>query len=779
MVLSAVQDTKAKKSPCTSASFTILSGLLECLVGLFFLLFALTWTLQYAYHTYGVPQLHNLNWEPIIDVENNLVVLNKEASYYHRHCTRHEQTAHSTDELILDPAHHTSSLAADQILLHGAGVFPEAVPASTAMKLRDYILQHREAKDGVFSGIIQPEKRATWGFTPNEDPIVQEFLHELWTHNPLLKNTLEELLGNDPAIVEFNHITSSYGAVAQHWHSDTGHVVASTQYIRNSMPSYSLFVPLQNTTASMGATSICPGSHMCSSGPRLYCQNDGFQLFQENQEGWPQGWAFVYNNVMQHRGAAHIDPHAPDRALLIMTLTSRPRHSVPRFVETRFIPDHFFNQWFQWGHTLSDFGKPQHYMKEPFQTLRSLGIYKPNHRNWGWDLTSFYLQLIQNADHDESVGGSQLQNFLTTYSWLEQLPDALKGERDDGLDMKEQWLYYFRTLLEKWNRMAAIGYASALSLYLLSGLLRWWKSKPGTRASFLRLILFHVVVAGLLYAKRVSLEKTSWARNIKRNILYSVQGPMGPELPGTLPLRNDVLVTGEEFSSEYLGAHRRLLDQAHPGNRRWRTMLLNHSQGYHQLRSQLRYTLAENLVHWNLETQSRILVKNLNGEWADPGLLRAIDYAQKELTRASSPVAGYIVTWIDYMLAESRYGYWRDASMSLNVIPTLLLGLQERIINYVNQPEAGKEQRRINSKQSFSCPSKLPKLNLSEKQYSGRSPFPARLPVEEPFPGAWMKEGDRCEGNMEGRTDGTYESCLIFFSFYSRISPTSKNGLSE
>ena len=53
---------------------------------------------------------------------------------------------------------------------------------------------------------------------------------------------------------------SAYGAGDQHWHADNDFQGSQMHFARSFVPMYSLFIPLQDTTAKMGATSACPGA---------------------------------------------------------------------------------------------------------------------------------------------------------------------------------------------------------------------------------------------------------------------------------------------------------------------------------------------------------------------------------------------------------------------------------------------------------------------------------------------------------------------------------------
>ena len=73
----------------------------------------------------------------------------------------------------------------------------------------------------------------------------------------------------------------------------------------------------------MGATDLCPGTHMCgSSDAESVCVGNSFQASGDGY--WKGGDALFMNQQNFHRGAAHSDPNGPHRALFIVTFAPRP-----------------------------------------------------------------------------------------------------------------------------------------------------------------------------------------------------------------------------------------------------------------------------------------------------------------------------------------------------------------------------------------------------------------------------------------------------------------------
>jgi hypothetical protein len=194
------------------------------------------------------------------------------------------------------------------------------------------------------------------------------------------------------AIIEFTAITSAYRAKDQHDHQDVVAPGSGAKFARSFVPSYSLFIPLQDTTYEMGATHVCPGSHMCSEGCEEYCPDHNLAMSGENNL-WPQGWGALLNQQTFHKGMGHTDPTAIDRVVLVATFAPQPRISS---LETRMIAQggSYSLLWSQWGHTFHDFAHAETRMTEPQGTLRSLGLLKGK----GWNYLTVASMRLANGE---------------------------------------------------------------------------------------------------------------------------------------------------------------------------------------------------------------------------------------------------------------------------------------------------------------------------------------------------------------------------------------------
>jgi len=96
--------------------------------------------------------------------------------------------------------------------------------------------------------VIEPENRWSFGMRVDQDPSVAKALKEVLS-NDFLVEAIEKIAGPDPAVIEFTGITAAYGATTQRYHADVVPDGNAAKWGRSFVPSYSLFIPLQNTTA--------------------------------------------------------------------------------------------------------------------------------------------------------------------------------------------------------------------------------------------------------------------------------------------------------------------------------------------------------------------------------------------------------------------------------------------------------------------------------------------------------------------------------------------------
>eukprot|EP00980_Cylindrotheca_fusiformis_P018630 scaffold6189_cov101-Cylindrotheca_fusiformis.AAC.5 len=168
-----------------------------------------------------------------------------------------DTTTDKFEDLVVD-ASLTQEQATKQTEKHGVAFVREILSPSTAQDLRSYILKANHEIEGTF--VKDDDNRFHIIPDPTEPPI-QAALKEVASHE-VFRPLIDGVLGPSSSLVALSVITNLYGAGGQDWHYDTAmsHATHPSYFV----PEYTLAIPLQDTTNAMGATQICPGTHVCA-----------------------------------------------------------------------------------------------------------------------------------------------------------------------------------------------------------------------------------------------------------------------------------------------------------------------------------------------------------------------------------------------------------------------------------------------------------------------------------------------------------------------------------
>jgi hypothetical protein len=317
---------------------------------------------------YFVPQIQLMSY---VTTDREL----EDSTYYNRYCTTDDVSATSLTQLQVLANTDTPQTVKEKMLTHGVIAFPERLLSkATCDAARTFIVAENDIHPHQW-GLLEGRNRHAWGIDMNMDPSIRQIWKEL-SSNPLFVESIEAIVGKDPAVVEFTAITAKYKAKSQKDHADVMAGASATQQARSFLTSYSLFIPLQDTTKDMGATSICPGTHLCNDGASVACYAGhrnlimtGEKEFDDDDDDddevddddslvivngnvtttttttrpkssppvWEQGTGMMYNQQVTHKGRAHTQEGGPDRVVLILTFAPRPTTSRGG-LETRIIP---------------------------------------------------------------------------------------------------------------------------------------------------------------------------------------------------------------------------------------------------------------------------------------------------------------------------------------------------------------------------------------------------------------------------------------------------------
>ena len=287
--------------------------------------------------------------------------------------TRCEPSASHLDELkVHDGLSHEEAI--DMVNVHGTAVVPNVLTKETAQEFRDYVMKANQELDPS-TQIFVLAKEHRFNLMPDiNEPVVQEMLEQVGQH-PRLRPIIDGIMGEGASLVNLSVLTAEYGAKDQKIHPDTSTSV--TTYPDHFVPEYTLVIALQDTTEEMGATHLCPGTQFCRSIQleQGEDEDDRRALACKVRATVNQGDAFLYVSDLYHRGVAHTDPDAPDRAFLFLIFAGSrqgpdDKRHLP-FGEVRAL------DWKLWGHTIDDFATIK---EKPWRWWQSLGLFnkKPN-----------------------------------------------------------------------------------------------------------------------------------------------------------------------------------------------------------------------------------------------------------------------------------------------------------------------------------------------------------------------------------------------------------------
>jgi len=689
-----------------------------------------------------------------------------EGSYMHRECEPDSITAHDTPEIMIDPAAGTQA-ALEKMMIHGASVYPNLLKPETAKELREFIVTENKRTTDIIP-VIEQKNRWSFPIQVDQHPSVAKALKEILSKDYLV-NAIEAIMGPNPAVIEFTGITSAYGAGVQRMHQDVIPESSAAKFNRNYIPSYSLFIPLQNTTKAMGATEICPGTHQFSAGCNEVCEVDAFHA-SGSADNWPMGFGALVNQQTTHRGPAHVGKGQPERVLFILTFAPRPRLGEKQ-VESRILGSggSYSMHWSQWGHTLKDYADPERRMSFGWRHLKSLGIYKPWGHDWGWDYVTVSSQRML---HEEL--GFTAEDFQDTYKKgkFDWIPKSLHGKVVKTDDAVEAWTTFLSDTVANVKDFARTWYFTLLGTYLAvilggNSMLHatgFIDNAPARAFQCIRRVaLTHGVVVFFSFLYYRSVERGSWARNIKQGMQYrAFSDYLGPEFPGTLPNKYDVLIF-DDLQSPYLASTAFVYDYTHPGSYRWMNMTKAYSGNFASLPSAMRSHLCKDMVEWQQsEHKSRILVKNHVNEWATAPDDVAERICQKALLNRDHKLKSYAIKWIDFLVSEIRFGFWRESSMNRKYMEQTLIRLQDKVIGFewqtTNKTDVLYNAQENRSRPPFVLGSMGIPLSQESLKHPKRTAVPPRPQPEEPYEGAWLQEGDIVEANYASYTGEFYRA---------------------
>ena len=141
--------------------------------------------------------------------------VDRERTYYQRHCIREDITTLNYQDLLLSET-ATVDEAYQHQHKHGFSIFPNVMSQQTASNFREYVVAKSKTLTKKESLDVLSEKKRYSFSLDTSVPIVGQAVQEV-TNNQRLTQAIEKFLGPDPTFVEMSVITSNYGAKNQDW----------------------------------------------------------------------------------------------------------------------------------------------------------------------------------------------------------------------------------------------------------------------------------------------------------------------------------------------------------------------------------------------------------------------------------------------------------------------------------------------------------------------------------------------------------------------------------
>ncbi len=681
-----VSAKKARFNIANIFFFAVRFTLLELPLVAIFLLCAITASLSYVYDEYLNPQFELMTY-----TEQNRT---RDQTYYHRVCTPDDITANDPADLLIEDD-FTPHDCLEHMMVHGMSMYQNILKPDTADNLRTWVLQRNKAmKKGDEIGVIANEHRWSFFIGANEDPVVTKALHEITTHE-VFRPALEKIVGRNPAIIEMTAITSAFGADDQFWHPDVVPAGSPAKYARSFIPSYALFIALQDISSEMGATDVCPGTFMCGEEADM-CEGHSFQV--SGEKGWKSGDAILMNQQSYHRGPAHKDPHGPERSLFIITFSPRP---LDMDVETRMLGQggSYSLRKDMWGHTLDDYEHSTTKIKQPWSTLRALGIWKPSNSEWGYDWIS------QNSMRLANLDTGYYQNQLMEFARAGHL--GLPKFLAPVVDEETQWRDYFHDTVKLWEDImykatiiVNVSYF-ALAVFIGITLTVVRRKKDDSSVSPIKSAMASVfrvaVLDGLIVILTLwSLHRTGnskWGQAIRSRTLYGspfsepIQDqPQDPNPNLAVVSFADVLIS-DKFDISYLNTDGVNLLDFQGGNMNLKSKLKGAASMVQNLNEKDRERLVESVYDGLKREGSRCLL--YHDEYAEWLVLSDDDstkYISKALHLEADPLMASLEMEGRFLISNAKHGRKMNSAMGRKYGLLYMNAIMEKLFQKTNIP---------------------------------------------------------------------------------------------
>ncbi len=419
-----------------------------------------------------------------------------------------------------------------------------------------------------------------------------------------------------------------------------------------------VLVSKQDTTAEMGATAVCPGTHNCANvDATTTCEGHGFQV-ADDEHVWETGTGMLMNQQSFHRGAAHVEPQGPDRVVFIVTFA--PKRMERGEIRMLGQGGSYSTRWDMWGHTLRDLEHARNNVRWPWSILRALGVYKPKNAEWGWDFISQMSMRCANF----GIGFEGVEQFLNTIT----IPKMFLVDYEKGMSYSE----YLRACIKKWktwaffiNKVAVVSYVAFFSAI---GVVALVFSRSFSKRVFevvfwttIRVAVLYVSVAFLsYYMYQRGVMDSRWAQEIRRGTFMQPPFIVVEKIESLLKrepiaINNSSILITDRFNFKFLNS---IADvpKYHPGNMILASEIRAARKTFNILNLEDKKVLANTIVDNAFERGSNFVVHNDDAIWVPLTLNEAKSYVAKELHLQNSPLLTSLEREASFLLSFYRYG---------------------------------------------------------------------------------------------------------------------------
>lgn len=354
----------------------------------------------------------------------------------------------------------------------------------------------------------------------------------------------------------------------------------------------------------------------------------------------------------------------------------------------------FSLRWDMWGHTWYDLMNAATVMTQPWATLRALGLYKTANADWGIDYISGASMRI--ANYDNGFRNFDLVNFVKRDGGFKFLPSWLHGYVGD--DGETSWPEFLADTLGRCTEFMTYVSAGAVGAYVLLFFLvslgQEGNVKSGMRRFGRALFRLAIMISIVLVLYRTGIkhvDNTQWASDLRHGLRYT--SPFGNEEsafdgPTTFPHRNDALIV-TRYKSDYLAMYNDYVGN-HPGNRVWNELIDEKAStfaSYSGLPSRFSTAVSDYIVGALYNNAGRFLYQNEMGDFVNIRKSDAVAQTEQELTTKSNSIRSWVVTQLEYLGSEAKYGHLRESVMSTEYTLPFLVELQSKLLGFSSETD--------------------------------------------------------------------------------------------